>query len=568
MLKILISSALFTPAAQWWFVVGVTLVVFFVLLAAVLLWVAWRSLRVIPDQRDVGDDGLLGLVSQETPSASAPDAEGCASPPLPVPSALEEPPPVPSPAPALASSGPVAKEVTAYRTEPQPSASALSSLERHTSPALPVEIRPKVTTDQVVDPTKPPPKAGVLFEAFPSASEDLVTKPLTPAPTSEVAPPVRSSLPPGLLAEEIRMQLAPSPASPKPDAALPAQSATEPLSSSPPSTPKPEATPNPLRAGLTEQLPVQRKSLHPPALVPKATPSGGAAPREIETVTPSATATAIIAASETTILGREVTASAQASLDVSGRAAEMSSPPLLPVQQMPAVSLPSAPPQAESPAPVAPPRFLADDRPTGIRREMRWLGAGLVVYAFLLIGLAVIFFPTLRNQLLPPAWAERVAVIPRSLGLESLPVPPPPVKQVEVWQYANAYSSAPKGSGKKVVRMVTIAGLVKNITNETLYDLRVEIELYPREPEGSPPERRTIYLVPNLLGPQQEGRYTLTVADAEYRQSSLKRIVTGDGKDLKEVPAMFIQELLDSPEEAEIKSAAKPAAAKSARMNR
>ncbi len=213
---------------------------------------------------------------------------------------------------------------------------------------------------------------------------------------------------------------------------------------------------------------------------------------------------------------------------------------------------------------VAPPRFLADDRPTGIRREAAWLGVSLVVYAIVLGGLVVVFFPTVRNWLLPPTWAERVAAIPRGLGLESPPPPPLPAKQVEVRQYANTYSSAPKGAGGKTVRMVTIAGLVKNITNETLYDLRVEIELYPREPEGAPPERRTLYLVPNLLGPQQEGRYTLTFADAEYRQSSLKRVVTGDGKDLKEVPAVFIQGTLTPPDEA----GTKPATAKPTAPNR
>ncbi len=168
------------------------------------------------------------------------------------------------------------------------------------------------------------------------------------------------------------------------------------------------------------------------------------------------------------------------------------------------------------------------------------------LFVVLLGSVVVIVSPTVRNRILPPSWAERVAALPRGLGLEAAP-PSVPVKQVEVYQYANTYSSIPKGATGKIVRMVTMAGLVKNITDHKLYDLQVEIELYPREPDGAPPERRIIYLMPNLLEPGQEGRYTLTVADADYRQFSLKRVVSGTGKDLREIPAVFIRGLLEPP---------------------
>ncbi len=588
-LKTLVSPGFVMPAAQWWFIVGVTLVVFFVLLALVLLWVAWKSLRAAPDQREVGDDGLLGLVSSETPPTPVLAAEASVAAPLPVlpvtppipPAPVTEPvapSPAPHAAPAPVPPGAVTEDIAAYWSENPPSSSATSSPAPHAEPVLPVEIRPRVTPDQLAGPASPLPEEVELRAEAALPDPDAVTTPLIPAPAAGASNSEPVSPPPGLLAEDIRAQLAQS-AAPVPSPVK----TTGPLGGRPtgplpppppPPLPEPENAPPPPRAGLTERLPVQRKSLRPPAAAPKPAPKDEAAQHEAAPAIPatSAATTAVIAAAETMALKREVRASAvtdPSHPDASAPAVALPAPPPLPVQQVPAVrpqpALPPAgtlpPAGSPSASSVAPPRFLADDRPTGIRRETAWLGVSLVVYAVVLGGLVIVFFPTVRNWLLPPTWAERVAAIPRALGLESPPPPPLPVKQVEVRQYANTYSSAPKGAGGKTVRMVTIAGLVKNITNETLYDLRVEIELYPRELEGAPPERRTLYLVPNLLGPQQEGRYTLTVADAEYRQSSLKRVVTGDGKDLKEVPAVFIQGTLTPPDEAEAKPAtARPAA--------
>ncbi|WP_058867085.1 hypothetical protein [Chloracidobacterium thermophilum] len=582
-LKTLVSPGLLMPAAEWWFIAGVTLVVFFVLLALVLLWVAWQSLRATPDQREVGDDGLLGLVSGETPPAAAPAlaAEMSVEAPLPappVPTAPAEPPPALRATPAAAPSGAVAEDIAAYWSESEnaPSAPATPSPALHAAPVLPVEIRPRVTSDQLGRPPAPAPEVGLHSEAAALPDPDAATTPLMPAPVAGASTAEPSSTPPGLLAEDIRAQLAqspaPPPASPKTTGPLGGRPTGSLLPPPSPPVPEPDTIPNPPRAGLTERLPVQRKSLRPPAAAPKAMPQDEAATHEPAPVTPatSAATTAVIAAAETMALKREARASAVTDPSHPEASAPAvvppAPPPPLPVQQVPAVRPQPVRPPAGSPSAssVAPPRFLADDRPTGIRREAAWLGVSLVVYAVVLGGLVVVFFPTVRNWLLPPTWAERLAAIPRAMGLESPPPPPLPVKQVEVRQYANAYSSAPKGAGGKVVRMVTIAGLVKNITNETLYELRAEIELYPRQPEGAPPERRTIYLVPNRLEPQQEGRYTLTVADAEYRQSSLKRIVTGDGKDMKEAPAVFIQGTLTPPDEAETK----PATTSPAKPNR
>jgi len=551
----LVSFGFLVPAAQWWFIAGVTLVVFFILLALVLLWVAWQSLRAIPDQRDIGDDGLLGLVSSKAPSAEVPATETPTSalpPAAPTPLAPAASPATIRTASALSESA--AEEIAAYWSEP--SASIATPPDQQAVPVSPVEIQPIPDKDgPIVRPLAPLPKPVGLHNEAPLPASEAPTAPLASAPAT--AAPDHEHISPtlGLLVEDIRAQLA------QPTAQLPSSSAkttqlgqpTSPLPPPPP-IPEPKTIPNPPRAGLTEQLPVQRKSLRPPA--PKATPEATQCEAPPVTLSPAAT-TAAITALETQIVGRETTlpaTGARPGFETSTAAMVVPPPPPpLPAQQAPVpLQQLQAKPSSAS-LPIAPPRFLADDRPTGIRREIAWLGVGLVFYAVVLGSLVVIFFPTARNWLLPPAWAERVAAIPRGLGLESPPPPPPVVKQVEVRQYANTYSSVLKGAGGKTVRTVTIAGLVKNITNETLYDLRAEIELYPRAPEA-PPERRTIYLVPSRLEPQQEGRYTLTVTDAEYRQSSLKRIVTGDGKDMREVPAIFVQGTLAPPSEAETKA--------------
>ncbi|OYT72550.1 MAG: hypothetical protein CFK52_04975 [Chloracidobacterium sp. CP2_5A] len=487
--KLAIGSLHLAPAASWR-LIGVALTVAFFLLAAALLWLAARRLQVGSDARDIGDEGLLGLV------ASDPLAPG-------QPAALE---PARAEAPAL--KVPVPAEAPPER-------------------GLPVEIRPRITAEDLpaltavaeappalVEASAPPPQAppmpSMATEKPPVPQETLpspATATLSAAPTGALP---ASPTPTSPLAQDIRERLARAPSPVGREETVPLTKPVEQVGRPAPAIedflPEAQKTPTGEARGarLTERLPAQRKALRPPPPVPAA---------EVASVAPAAP------------------------------------PPLapLPVQFVPKVA-PSAP--LRRAAEVAPPRFLDDDRPTGIGREAAWLVVMLALFFAALGSLAIVFLPAARNRALPPTWAERVAAIPRGLGIEAAPPPPVPAKQVEVRQYANAYSSAPKGATGKIVRTVTISGLVTNITAEKLFDLRAEIELYPREPEGAPPERRIIYLTPSLLEPRQEGRYTLTVADADYRQSSLKRIVTGDGKDLKEVPAIFILGTLEPPEAA------------------
>ncbi|QUW02197.1 hypothetical protein J8C06_07440 [Chloracidobacterium validum] len=515
-------------AANWWGVISVTVVIVFVLLAIALLWFALRQLQTSTDNRDVGDDGLLGLVEPGEPAAPpsvtpAAGADG-ARPPVAVVNA------------------PAAEQQTAPLPEP----------------SLPVEIRPQITADDLAAVSTERAAESVSSAsrqvAEDNASKSTVASPL-PTAAAEATPSVSS------LAKDIQARLAHPVAAPLPKTTSPLDGTTSPLTPPPAettvpvtatsralNTPKretgkletnPSASPKP-SAALTERLPAQRKTLRPP-------------PSETTPLTQPVPAvrTAVIAPPGTARLPEEVVRGESAAAATSDLA---DAAPPLPVQFVPKVAAPSPSPNA---TPIAPPNFLGDDRPTGIGREALWLGVGFVVFMLLLGSVVVVFFPAIRSRVLPPTWAERVAALPRGLGIETPPPPPVPVKQVEVRQYANAYSSAPKGATGKIVRTVTIAGVVKNITDETLYDLRAEIELYPRTPDGAPPERRIIYLTPNLLEPQQEGRYTLTIVDADYRQSSLKRIVTGDGREMRELPAVFVPGTLEPPEE----PVAKPSAA-------
>ncbi|MCS7078628.1 MAG: hypothetical protein NZ585_01070 [Chloracidobacterium sp.] len=499
-------------AVNWWFVGGVALVAIFILLAVALLWFALRQLRSTPDTRDVGDDGLLGLVASD-PFAPA------------QPAALE-PVRAETPAPGVAPVTPLERGL-AVEIRPRVTAEDIPTLTTENLPALTAVSEPLSAALPRAE--TPAPVVSPLLEDAPvRAATNKLTPPeeapppstttgvLSPPATAKLPSPAASTSP---LAQDIQEQ-------PPHTSPLLGREATAPLATASPAegarspvtlqerAPVEAQTANLREARLTERLPAQRKALRPPQPPPAAAPLVAA---------PASVAATPVAPPE--------------------------SPP---VQVIPKVASPAPLRPATE---VPPPRFLGDDRPTGIGREAAWLGVLLALFVTVLGSLVVVFFPAARNRLLPPSWAERVAALPRGLGIEAPPPPPIPAKQVEVRQYANTYSSAPKGATGKIARTVTIAGRVKNISNEKLSDLRVEIELYPREPDGAPPERRIIYLTPATLEPGQEGRYTLTVADADYRQSSLKRIITGDGKDLKEVPAVFIPGTLEPPAEVPAKTA-------------
>ena len=71
----------------------------------------------------------------------------------------------------------------------------------------------------------------------------------------------------------------------------------------------------------------------------------------------------------------------------------------------------------------------------------------------------------------------------------------------------------------------TIGGLVKNTSAERLEGLSVELELKRRKDAAS--ETQLVPLVPPLLEPQQEGRYSLQVKAQDYSSARLVGLKAG-----------------------------------------
>jgi hypothetical protein len=69
-----------------------------------------------------------------------------------------------------------------------------------------------------------------------------------------------------------------------------------------------------------------------------------------------------------------------------------------------------------------------------------------------------------------------------------------------------------------------VSGTIRNISNEKLTNLTVEVELTHRK-DGST-EVRSLDLEPKDLGPTQEGRYSLTLT-GDYRSIKLLRLKSG-----------------------------------------
>jgi hypothetical protein len=99
----------------------------------------------------------------------------------------------------------------------------------------------------------------------------------------------------------------------------------------------------------------------------------------------------------------------------------------------------------------------------------------------------------------------------------------PPEKPPAIPPRAQVFEDEAMLKGAQAV----IGGTVRNISNETLSDLSVELELTRRK-DGSN-ERRTLALVPKDLAPDQQGRYSLSVLKRDYRSAHLVRLKSGAG---------------------------------------
>ena len=70
-----------------------------------------------------------------------------------------------------------------------------------------------------------------------------------------------------------------------------------------------------------------------------------------------------------------------------------------------------------------------------------------------------------------------------------------------------------------------LGGTVHNISQETLSDLTVELELVRRNDAST--ERRVLEVVPKDLAPDAQGRYTLSVLKRDYRSAHLVGLRSG-----------------------------------------
>lgn len=97
----------------------------------------------------------------------------------------------------------------------------------------------------------------------------------------------------------------------------------------------------------------------------------------------------------------------------------------------------------------------------------------------------------------------------------------PPEKPPTIPPQAQVYEDEAMIKGTQAV----IGGTVRNISNETLSDLSVELELTRRKDGGN--ERRTLPLEPKDLAPDQQGRYSLSVLKRDYRSAHLVSLKRG-----------------------------------------
>lgn len=96
----------------------------------------------------------------------------------------------------------------------------------------------------------------------------------------------------------------------------------------------------------------------------------------------------------------------------------------------------------------------------------------------------------------------------------------------------------------------TLAGTVRNTSNESLAGLQVELELKSRKGAGS--EKRLVKLEPADLQPEQEGRYSLQVQAQDY--SSARLVALRSGADLASIPYTAGQGHKRQPERLESKT--------------
>lgn len=72
-----------------------------------------------------------------------------------------------------------------------------------------------------------------------------------------------------------------------------------------------------------------------------------------------------------------------------------------------------------------------------------------------------------------------------------------------------------------------VGGSIRNITDQTLEELNVEIELRSRDGQSS--ETRTVKVEPTSLNPGDEGRFTLQITSSDWGGTRVSRLVSAKG---------------------------------------
>lgn len=110
--------------------------------------------------------------------------------------------------------------------------------------------------------------------------------------------------------------------------------------------------------------------------------------------------------------------------------------------------------------------------------------------------------------------AEQTRATQQAMNPPEKPVVPP---------QAQVYEDEAMIKGSQAV----IGGTVRNISNETLSDLTVELELTRRK--DAVKEKRILTLEPKDLAPNQQGKYSLSVLKRDYRSAHLVRLLGSGG---------------------------------------
>jgi uncharacterized protein YneF (UPF0154 family) len=160
---------------------------------------------------------------------------------------------------------------------------------------------------------------------------------------------------------------------------------------------------------------------------------------------------------------------------------------------------------------MAAPYSIRDDNPETHDSEIRQVASSFVKIVSIIIALAITAGLLVGYLIWRKSHEEKIALEQQS---QSKTVRPALPQKVQVFMD----ESVRKGSE------AIISGTVHNISSENLSDLILEVELTHHKDAGT--EVRNIEVEPKDLGPDQDGRYSLTLT-GDYRSIKLLHLKSG-----------------------------------------